>query len=285
MSTVLSEPSLLVRTLVVVPAFNEEETVAAVVGAVMASGYEVVVIDDGSSDWTARRAAAAGATVVRLPVNLGIGGALRCGFRYALDHGYEFVVQVDADGQHRPGEIASLLAEAHTSGACLVIGSRFASDDTFAVSRPRRIAMRAVAAVVRWRSGVALTDATSGFRAIRRPLLDSFAASYPREYLENVKALDMAHRAGFAIAEVPVRMDERASGASTASPFAAAWYVLRVVLSVLLRGGHRSAARSAPVSASQVADGEQVDGAAERDACRGDARDEVDVTDVVAGSP
>ena len=184
--------------------------------------------------------------MLRLPVNLGIGGALRCGFRYALDHGYEVVVQVDADGQHRPAEIDRLLAGARTSDACLVIGSRFAGDAGFDVSRTRRSAMRMVAAVVRWRSGVRLTDATSGFRAIRRPLLDLFAAGYPREYLENVKALDMARRAGFSIAEVPVRMDARSVGRSTASPLAATWYVLRVVLSVVLRGGHGSPARAAP---------------------------------------
>jgi glycosyltransferase involved in cell wall biosynthesis len=233
------------HVVVLVPALNEEATVGQVVGELVAAGYPVVVIDDGSSDWTAARAGEAGAIVLRLPVNVGVGGALRCGFRYAVDHGFDVAVQCDADGQHHVGEINKLLAAMDEHEAALVIGSRFAGGSEFAVSRVRRAGMRLLTRLARRLAGGPLSDTTSGFRAIRRPLLDDFAASYPSEYLENVEALIMAARMGYRIAEVPVQMYARAVGASTASPLAAAWYTIRVAVAVVLRGGHRPSARAA----------------------------------------
>ena len=201
------------RALVVVPAYNEDATVADVVKAVITAGYPVVVVDDGSSDWTGDRAAAAGATVLRLPVNVGVGGALRCGFRYAVDHGYDVVVQCDADGQHRPEEIPPLL-EGIAAGAHLVIGSRFAATGTgFPAARVRRLGMRMVTRLARYFSGVQLTDATSGFRAIGKPLLEEFAADYPTEFLgDTVEAVIMAANGGYRIVEVATPMDPRSVG-------------------------------------------------------------------------
>ncbi|TML17536.1 MAG: glycosyltransferase family 2 protein, partial [Actinobacteria bacterium] len=112
--------------LVVIPAFNEAQSVGPVVVKVSSLGYPALVVDDGSIDRTAEVAEQAGAVVLRLPVNLGVGGALRCGFRYAVTHGYRIVVQCDADGQHDPAQIARLLDAMYTHGADLVIGSRFA---------------------------------------------------------------------------------------------------------------------------------------------------------------
>ena len=234
------------RVLALVPAFNEEATVGRVVAGLVAAGYPALVVDDGSSDWTAVQAVQAGATVLRLPVNLGVGGALRCGFRYAIDHGYEVVVQCDADGQHRVNEIVNLLAAMYENDADLVIGSRFGSEEGFAASRVRRFGMKVLTALAARYADVPLTDASSGFRAIRRPLLDNFAASYPTEYLgDTVEALILASRSGYRIAEVGVGMDPRMVGESTASPMAAAWYTLRVTAAVLLRGGHRRPSRAA----------------------------------------
>jgi glycosyltransferase involved in cell wall biosynthesis len=205
----------------------------------------VVVVDDGSSDWTGDRAAAAGATVLRLPVNVGVGGALRCGFRYAVDHGYDAVVQCDADGQHRPEEIPPLL-EGIAAGAHLVIGSRFAVPSGYPASRARRIGMRLVTRLARRYSGADLTDATSGFRAIASPLLEEFAADYPAEFLgDTVEAVIIAAAGGYRIAEVPTPMDERAVGVSRAGTVVGAWYVVRLVAAVLLRGGRRRSSRSA----------------------------------------
>jgi glycosyltransferase involved in cell wall biosynthesis len=232
--------------LAVVPALNEEATVGRVVGELIAAGYPALVIDDGSSDWTATRAVEAGATVLRLPVNVGVGGALRCGFRYAVDHGYDVVVQCDADGQHRANEIIKLLAVMDDDDADLVVGSRFAAGGEFSSSTVRRVGMKFLTALASRHAAVPLTDATSGFRAVRRPLLDEFAASYPSEYLgDTVEALILAGRSGYRIGEVAVGMDPRETGESTASPSAAAWYTIRVAAAVLLRGGHRRPSRAA----------------------------------------
>jgi glycosyltransferase involved in cell wall biosynthesis len=232
--------------LVLVPAFNEQETVARVVSEILASGFPAVVIDDGSHDETASRAAAAGARVLRLPVNLGVGGALRCGFRYAVDQGFDTVVQCDADGQHRPQEIERLL-EPLRRGAHLVIGSRFKGKQMTRRGIRHR-AMKALTAIAGRAAGVHLTDATSGFRAIRQPLLDLFCVSYPTEYLgDTVEAIMVAGRAGYSVAEVPVDMDDRGAGTSSATTTAASWYVVRVLSAVALRAGRRPSARAVTV--------------------------------------
>jgi glycosyltransferase involved in cell wall biosynthesis len=228
--------------LVIVPALDEERTVADVVRAATSHGHPVCVVDDGSTDATAERARQAGATVLSLPLNLGVGGALRCGFRWALAHGYATVVQVDADGQHSPAEIEALIDALEESGADMVIGTRFADGSgTYEVNGGRRFAMRLLA----WRASRAtrrnVTDSTSGFRAIRRPLLDRFARDYPVEYLgDTVEALIDAGRAGYRIVERPIAMAPRAHGTSTAGLGASLWYVLRVLLATELMRNRRS---------------------------------------------
>jgi glycosyltransferase involved in cell wall biosynthesis len=228
--------------LLVVPAFNEERSVGTVVGAARRLGYDVCVIDDGSADQTSARAAAAGARLLRLPVNLGVGGALRCGFRWALHHGYDTVVQVDADGQHDPAEIVGLLNVMRESGADMVVGSRFLDGaDHYPVHGVRRLAMRILSARVGRVAGVKIVDSSSGFRAIRRPLLDRFATDYPVEYLgDTVEALIEAARAGAGIVEHPIRMTRRIHGAASAGSIASMWYVLRVLVAIELQHKRRS---------------------------------------------
>jgi glycosyltransferase involved in cell wall biosynthesis len=223
--------------LVVIPAFNEQGTVGEVVEQVRGAGYAALVVDDGSTDRTGEVAGDAGATVIRLPVNLGVGGALRCGFRYAVTHGYRVVVQCDGDGQHDPGEIAKLLDEMQRSGVDLVIGSRFRADGAqYEAGRGRRFVMRRLARMASRRTGVTITDATSGFRAIGGDLLGSFAATYPAEYLgDTIESLARAGRAGYKVAEVGVDMRPRASGVSTTSSLASGWYLLRVIAAIWLQ--------------------------------------------------
>lgn len=223
--------------LVVIPAFNEEASVGPVVEEVRAYGYPALVVDDGSVDRTADVAERAGATVLRLPVNLGVGGALRCGFRYALTQGYRVVVQCDADGQHDPAEIAALLDALHEHAVNFVVGSRFASTDPdYPVGLARRAAMRHLARIASRHTGTRITDATSGFRAIGGTLLGSFAASYPTEYLgDTIEALVRAGRSGYHVIEVPVRMRPRAAGISSASSIASCWYLVRVVAALWLQ--------------------------------------------------
>jgi glycosyltransferase involved in cell wall biosynthesis len=224
------------RVLLLVPAFNEERTVGAVVSDARELRYDVCVVDDGSTDATAVRAGEAGAHVLRLPVNLGVGGALRCGFRWALEHDYDTVVQVDADGQHDPAQAATLLDAMRASHADMVVGSRFAAGaGPYRVRAVRRLAMRVLSARVRSATGVRVLDCSSGFRAIRRPLLDRFAAEYPVEYLgDTVEALIQAGRAGAGVVEHPIAMGARAHGAPSAGALASLWYVLRVVVAIEL---------------------------------------------------
>ena len=224
------------RVLIVVPALNEERSVGDVVYDARALGYDVCVVDDGSTDATATVAADAGATVLRVPINLGVGGALRCGFRWALARGYDVVVQLDADGQHDPREVATLLAAMRRSEADMVIGSRFAANaDAYAIAPVRRLAMRVLARRASRLTGTVVRDSTSGFRAIRRPLLDRFAVNYPVEYLgDTVEALIEAGRSGARIVEQPVAMFPRRHGNSSASALASVWYVLRVIVATEL---------------------------------------------------
>jgi len=236
--------------LVIIPALNEEASVRRVVEEVHAAGYPALVVDDGSVDRTAEVAHRAGAKVLRLPVNLGVGGALRCGFRYAVTHGYSVVVQCDADGQHDPAQIAVLLDALEQGPADLVIGSRFASGDRhYSVGRVRQAVMGRLASMASKRTGVRITDATSGFRAIGPNVLGPFASIYPAEYLgDTIESLARAGRAGYRVVEVPVQMRVRGDGVSSASPISSAWYLVRVVAAVWLQRYRPTGRRVVPLS-------------------------------------
>ena len=220
------------RTLVVVPAWNEGPTVASVVADVRGHGFDVLVVDDGSTDDTAARAEQAGAATLRLPVNLGVGAALRCGFRYAVEHAYDGVVQVDADGQHPPASIRVLLDAAAETGAHLLTGSRFASGEAgMEVSRLRRLVMGVLARSASRATGTRITDASSGFRLIREPLLSQFARSFPAHYLgDTYEAVVTAGRAGYVVREVSVEMRDRSQGRSSVSPVEATKLTLRAAI-------------------------------------------------------
>ncbi len=225
-------------TLVVIPAYDEESTVGRVVTDVRGLGLDVLVVDDGSRDRTAAVARDAGARVVRLPVNVGVGGALRCGFAYAVRRGFARVVQVDADLQHQPDAIPALLAAADESGAELVVGSRFASE--YRAPRSRRLLMRMLAALVSRRVGARFDDVTSGFRVISEPLLSRFARDYRTEYLaDTVEALLAAHASGARVVQVPARMAPRGGGRATPS-LQAAGHLLRLLLALVVRPRIRS---------------------------------------------
>ncbi|WP_309110173.1 glycosyltransferase family 2 protein [Saccharothrix sp.] len=223
------------RVLVVLPALNEENNIDKIVAEVMAELPDagVLVVDDGSTDRTAARAREAGAHVARLAVNLGVGGAMRTGFRYAVRHGYDVVVQVDADGQHNPAEVPELLRA--LGEADLVIGARFAGKGDYKARGPRRWAMKVFSLVLSWISGQKLTDVTSGFKAAGPRAVALFARHYPAEYLgDTLESLVMAVRAGLRIRQVPVAMRMRAAGMPSTSPVKSAVYLLRATLALLL---------------------------------------------------
>ena len=237
-----------IRALVIIPAFNEAATLPAVLSALRADGAEldVVVVDDGSTDATAAVARAAGVVVLSLPFNLGIGGALRTGFRYAVDNGYERAVQLDADGQHDPAAIATILAA--LDHADFVIGSRFGgTTTTYDVGRTRRRAMRLLQFTMRLLSGRTFTDTSSGFRAFNRPVLEFFARTYPSEYMESVEALLAANYEGFRIVEVPIEMRQRAGGEASNRQWKLAYHYVRVIVTMLTKASRRRAAPLEPV--------------------------------------
>ena len=223
--------------LVVVPALNEQESIGQVVREIRNQQLDVLVVDDGSTDNTAERAETAGATVLRLPVNLGVGGALRAGFRFAVDHQYAAVVQVDADGQHPAGQIRDLATAAEQHGAHLVIGSRYlSSDSTLTPTASRRIAMRLLGTVVSRVTGHTITDSTSGFRIICEPLLSEFAREFPSYYLgDTYEATIGAARAGYSIVEIPAALSNRHYGTSSASNVRAILLIAKVLIVTVLR--------------------------------------------------
>jgi glycosyltransferase involved in cell wall biosynthesis len=236
------------RILIVMPAWNEAGSVADVVHevAVALPSSRVLVVDDGSRDATAEIARAAGATVAQLPFNLGVGGAMRTGFRYALAEGFDIVVQVDADGQHDPVSISGLIAR--LGEADLVLGARFAGVGDYRVRGPRQWAMSVLSRVLSAVAKTKLTDTTSGFRASGPRAIELFAQHYPAEYLgDTIEALVIAARSGLVIEQIPVAMRERQAGRPSQNFFKSAAYLARAFLALvfaLIRP--RSAYRTGP---------------------------------------
>ena len=224
------------RTAVIIPAFNEVDALPGVLAdlATHVPDHHVIVVDDGSTDGTHLAAVARGAPCLRLPLNLGIGGALRLGFRHAVREGYERAYQFDADGQHDASQVGDLLAA--LDDADMVIGSRFASDRGYRVGRSRGVAMALLRRLVGAISGQRFTDTSSGFRAFRRPVLEFFASEYPMEYMESVEALVLAVRHGFTVREVPVTMRDRAAGTASNRSIRLAYHFIRLLI-VLVAGG------------------------------------------------
>ena len=229
------------HTLVIIPAFNEEAALPDTLAELRSwhPGLDVLVVSDGSEDRTAEVGRAAGATVVELPFNLGIGGALRTGFLYAVRNGYDSAVQFDADGQHDPAHIKSL-TDALESGADMVIGSRFAATSAhYDVGGTRRGAMRVLQVMVRLLAGRRFSDTSSGFRGFNRDVLSFFATNYPSEYMESVESLVLATFEGFDVVEVPVDMRPRAAGAPSSRRLKLAYHYLRLLLVLGTAASHR----------------------------------------------
>jgi glycosyltransferase involved in cell wall biosynthesis len=224
------------RVVAVVPAWNVAGAIGGVVDDIRAfdAAIEVVVVDDASTDDTADVARAHGATVLELPFNVGIGGAVQTGFRYARDEGYEVAVRLDGDGQHEAGELGTLLAPVGAGEADLVIGSRFVDPD--GAYRPpfgRRIGIRVFARLVSLLGGEKVTDTTSGFSALNRTAIDLFAAEYPHDSPE-VEATLVALRSGLRLVQVQVDMRERQAGTSSITFVRSLYYIVKVMLALLV---------------------------------------------------
>lgn len=235
--------------LVMIPAFNEQEALPGVLCelAAVAPDAQILVVDDGSVDATSAIAHRAGVEVLTLPFNLGVGGALRAGFRFAQRYGFTRMVQVDADGQHNPAQLPALTAP--LDAADLVIGARFAGAGGYRVGFVRRSVMGLLARTLSRRTGASLTDATSGFRAFGPRAIAVFAREYPAEYLgDTVEALLIAARAQLTIVEVPIVMRPRSGGVPSHSAISSALLLARTVPAFVFssrskpttdRGGYR----------------------------------------------
>jgi len=223
------------RSIAIVPAHNEEASLGALLAELRVAEPDlaVVVINDGSTDGTARVAAAAGAPVVTLPFNVGIGGTVQTGYQYALEHGFEVAIQVDGDGQHDPTEIGRVLEPIFDDRADLVVGTRFVSGGGYRGTRVRRVGIHIFARVVSLMVGQRVSDTTSGFRAVNRKALRLFAGEYPHDYPE-VESIVLLSRHGLRMLEVPVRMRVRETGSSSITALRAAYYMIKVLLALFI---------------------------------------------------
>jgi glycosyltransferase involved in cell wall biosynthesis len=224
------------RRVAIVPALNEEHALATVIDELRAfdPDLDIVVVDDGSVDRTAEVAASKGARVLRLPFNLGIGGAVQTGFRFAFEHGYDIAVRVDGDGQHDPSQLDRVLAPVLRGDADIAVGSRFAAGgDGYRSSRTRRVGIRLLARVVSRIVGQRVTDTTSGFQALNRHGIALFARDYPHDYPE-VEATVMVFRHRLRLVEVPVTMRERGGGRSSITALRSVYYMVKVLLAIFV---------------------------------------------------
>ena len=222
------------RIAVVIPAYNEEKTIAAVIRGVRGLGpdYSIVVINDCSQDDTTAKAEEEGATVIELPFNLGIGGAVQTGFKYALAHGFDACVQVDGDGQHPPYQIPIVVEPLFSGGYDLVVGSRLLGG-SYRIPFMRFLGIRIISLFLRLISGLAVRDATSGFRAYGRRSMELFSKYYPQDYPEP-ESLLVAHLTRLKVAEVPVEMSQREHGVSSITPLRASYYMAKVMLAMFI---------------------------------------------------
>ena len=229
------------KVLVVIPAYNEEESLPSLLAEIREVGYDALVVNDASTDNTASVVHASGVPMLSLPVNLGIGGGVQTGFLYGMRNNYDVVVQVDGDGQHNPALIPDLLAPIAAGEADCVIGSRYmpsCPDTAYKTPFARRMGMLFSTTILRWGTGLTVHDTTSGFRALNRKAFCYFAYEYPVDHPE-AESLLLLYLRGFKIREMPTRMRARHAGQSLFTFFKAAFYPFRVIIGfcgILMRG-------------------------------------------------
>jgi len=223
------------RILAIVPAYNEEGAIKKVVEEIQSvqPHIDIVVIDDGSTDRTVDIARNAGARVISLPFNLGIGGAVQTGFKYAAERAYEAAVQVDGDGQHEPDQIPILLKALDKPGTDVVLGSRFLEAGGYKTSMVRQIGVRIFMLINSILLKKRITDNTSGFRAYGKRAIAFLASNYPYDYPEPESVI-ILERNGFSIEEVPITMRQRETGRSSISAVRAVYYMVKVLLAIFM---------------------------------------------------
>ncbi len=223
------------RALTIIPAYNEADCIQRVIEDLhgRAPWTDVLVVNDGSRDATGRLAREAGARVIDLPVNLGIGGAVQTGYRYAREEGYDVAFQFDGDGQHRASRLADLVGPILAGEADLVIGSRFLVPRGMTATGMRWVGIKILSVAISLFIRRKVSDPTSGFRAAGRRAIQLFAAEYPQDYPEP-ESLVLLHKQGLRVCEVPATMRRRREGTSSIRPLHGAHYMSKVLLAVVM---------------------------------------------------
>lgn len=224
------------RTLIIIPAFNEAENIVRVIDNLIKNypQYDYVVINDGSTDNTSFICAEHNYNVVNLPLNLGIGGAVQTGYRYAREYGYDIAVQMDGDGQHDPVFLDEMCKLIESGDADVVVGSRFVNKEGFQSSATRRVGINFLSVFGKILTGNRLKDITSGYRAVNKQLIELYAEDYPFDYPEP-EAMVIASIWGYRIEEYPVIMKERVGGNSSITARKSVYYMIKVTLAMFIR--------------------------------------------------
>lgn len=231
-----SSPQTRPRVLLIVPAYNEEESILNVAKTISDAEYDFVIVNDGSTDSTLQICRQHDIPVLNLCANLGIGGAVQCGHMYAHERGYDIDIQFDGDGQHDINSIPTLI-EAIENGADLVIGSRFVNkdDDNFKSTGLRRFGIKWLSATIKFMTGKRIYDVTSGFRASGKKAIDLFCQDYPIDYPEP-ESIVTALKHHLVVSEVPAKMNERQGGRSSIRALSSMYYMIKVSLSIMIQG-------------------------------------------------
>lgn len=224
------------KTLVIIPAYNEEKSIVRTVNSILSTKYDYIIINDGSTDHTAKLLKENHYNHINLPSNLGIGGAVQTGYKYAALHGYDIAIQFDADGQHNVEYINALIQPIKDHEANLVIGSSFIdkSMKNRRSSHIRRLGIKFLSGTIKLFSGKRIYDPTSGFRATDQSIIKLFATDYPQEYPEPISNYELIRSKHYKIKEVPVRMNKRAAGRSSIHSWKSAYAAINVFLSILI---------------------------------------------------
>ncbi|MDD6328027.1 MAG: glycosyltransferase family 2 protein [Eubacteriales bacterium] len=223
------------KTLVIIPAYNESENIVNTVTTLTKHCPDVdyIIINDCSKDATEQICREHGFCYISLPINLGIGGGMQTGYRYAYENGYDIAIQFDGDGQHNAEYIPDLIAPIVNGEADMVIGSRFINKEGFQTSFMRRMGINMLGCVLRLFGRVKITDATSGFRAISREMIAFFSQHYAQDYPEP-ESIIAAASSGFHVKEVPVVMNERTAGVSSINTLKSVYYMIKVTLAIAM---------------------------------------------------
>lgn len=223
------------KKLVIIPAFNEEGNLDKTIRDIQenAPDFDYVIINDCSTDRTLELCRERGYSYLNLPVNLGIGGAVQTGYRYAYFHGYDVAVQFDGDGQHSARFLEEMVAKMEETGSDMVIGSRFIEKEGFQSSALRRVGIQYFTVLIRILTGKTITDPTSGMRMINRRLLRKFTDDYPKDYPEPESVVTILSEQ-FKVTEMPVLMNEREEGVSSISMGKSIYYMIKVSFAILI---------------------------------------------------